>query len=104
MRRCDAATVVREVWAKIRRPCCICLPSSAAELLDRGFDTSPTHALGSPCKRNAVKDFSDDLCSLADCHSGTIEEQVAIRERHVSFSYRLKVPPPGISLQDILLK
>src|SRR5580700_6527171 len=79
-------------------------PSLAAHLLDRRFDPSPTHLAGGSAERNAVEDFGDDLRSLADCHSRTIEEQISVGKRHIAFSYSLQVLPPRIALQHTLFE
>jgi hypothetical protein len=44
--------------------------------------------------KDAVEDFGNDLCSLGDGHSGTIEEEITVRKRNLAVTYGLKVSPP----------
>ncbi len=65
-------------------------------------DPAPMHSFGSSAERDAVKDFGNDFCRFGDRHSGTVEEQIAVRKRDVTVSHRAKIPPPRISLQHAL--
>src|ERR1700678_3912 len=60
------------------------------------------NSLGSSAEPDAVKDFRNDFCRFGDRHSGTIEEQIAVRKRDVAVSHRAKLSPPRISLQHVL--
>ncbi len=54
-------------------------------------------------ERSSVKNFGDDFRGLRDRHSGTVEEQISIREYDFALAYGPKFAPPRMTLHDGLL-
>lgn len=60
---------------------------------------TPMNAFGFFAERNAVKDFSNNLCRLRDGHARAVEEQIAVRKCDVAVLHSSQFLPPRVSLQ-----